>query len=261
MRNTLSAFYYGHTIDDTNNLLDFKEGVGSELTAELNIGEYTLTDFASEVARALNDTLGSSFTYAVTVNRTTRIITITATGGSFTLLASTGSHKEVGPWSLLGFSSDTSSATSHAASSASGFSWRPQFVAQDWVDFEDQQSAVDGVKRESASGIVEAISFGNKKIMDIRFMFITDKPMVTGSVFQNDTSGVSNARDFLEYAVTKADLEFIPDRDHPETFTKCILESTPDNKDGLGFKLNEMYARGLPGYYETGILKFRKVDT
>lgn len=54
MIRTKSKFYYGHTIDSDNNLLDFKEGAGTELTATLNVGEYSLTDFVTEVARALN---------------------------------------------------------------------------------------------------------------------------------------------------------------------------------------------------------------
>lgn len=256
MINTFCKFYYGHTVDETNYALDFKEGAGSELNANVEIGEYTLTDFASAVSNALNET--GALTYTVSVNRTTRIITISASG-SFTLLASTGSRVGIGIWSLLGFSVNTSSASSHAGTIASGSEWIPQFKPQDFVDFQDQQSSVDGVKRESANGSVEAISFGNRQIMDANFTFITDIGQSSNAVITNDASGVSNARTFLEYATTKADLEFIPDKNSPSTFTKCILESTSESKDGLGFKLKELYARGLPGYYETGVLKFRKV--
>jgi hypothetical protein len=70
---------------------------------------------------------------------------------------------------------------------------------------------------------------------------------------------VSDARTFLAYAVTKADLEFIPDVSSASVFTKCILESTDADSNGLGFKLKEMYSQGLVGYYETGLLKFRQI--
>jgi hypothetical protein len=118
---------------------------------------------------------------------------------------------------------------------------------------------VDGVKRESTSGQVEAVSFGTKKIMDANFTFITNIVQRSTSPIEHDTDGYESAIDFLEYAITKGDMEWMADRDTPATYTKVILESTPSDRDGLGFELNELYAKGLPGYYETGILKFREI--
>ena len=51
----------------------------------------------------------------------------------------------------------------------------------------------------------------------------------------------------------------MPDRDTPSTFTKCILESTPADKNGTGFRLRELYSSGLTNYFESGTLKFREV--
>ena len=70
MIKTKSKFYYGHTIDIDNNLLDFKEGAGAELTATLSVGEYSLTNFVTELIRALND--AGSLTYSGSLNRTTK---------------------------------------------------------------------------------------------------------------------------------------------------------------------------------------------
>ncbi len=256
MIQTKSSFYYGHTITEENRYLDFKEGAGPEMTAVLDIGEYTLTDFLSTVARALND--ASALDYLVEVDRVTRLITV-STSSAFTFLASTGTNIGRGPWSLLGFAVDTSSANSHTATLVSGSEWRPQYMGQDFVDFEDQQDAIDGVVRQSTSGRVEAVKFGNKKTMDVSWKFITDIFQSANSPIENQTNGLANARTFLEYAVTKADLEFIPDRANPSVFTKCILDSTPESKDGLAFKLKELYSQGLVGYYDTGVLKFRKL--
>lgn len=257
MIQTFSAFYYGHSIDSSNYYLNFKEGVGPELTAQLNVGEYSLTDFCTEVSRAMNS--AGALTYSVTVDRSTRLITV-STSSAFTLLAGTGTNISAGVFSLLGFSADTASATSHLATSASGFSWEPQFKAQDFVDFEDQQSAIDGVVKKATNGTVEAVKFGNQKIMDANFLFITDIAQSNDCVLKSDSSGVDNARSFLEYATTKADLEFVPDIENPDTFFKCLLESTVESSTGTGFKLKEMYAKGLPGYFETGILKFRLIE-
>lgn len=257
MIQTLSAFIYGHTVTQNNRYLDFKEGAGPELTAVVDIGEYSFTDFLNAVARALN--AAGALTYTVTANRTTRVITISASGNC-TLLGATGTNVGRGLWSLMGFSAaDTASASTHNGSSASGSLWEPQFKGQDFVDFQDQQDALEGTVRQSASGKVEAVKFGNKKIMDVNFKFITDIAQSPLSPITHDASGVTNARSFLEYAISKADLEFIPNKSDMDTFTKCILESTPESKDGIGFKLKEQYAQGFVGYYETGLLKFRQL--
>lgn len=262
MIRTRSSFFYGHTITESNNLLDFKEGAGSELTATLNVGEYSLTDFLTEVARALN--AAGALTFSLSVNRSTRIVTISGSG-AFTLLGSTGTHVGNDAYSLLGFAaSDTSSATSHAGASASGSEWRPQWVMQDYVSFDDNVSSIDGIARESTSGKVEVVSFGKRYIMECNFKLITNnyqKPISSGDSLslEYDSSGVSNARAFLTYAISKAPIEVMLNRDLPNTFETCILESTPESQDGLAFKLKEMYSIKLPSYYETGLLKFRRV--
>lgn len=256
MIQTMSQYYYGHTISTVNNWIDFKEGAGPEISAEFDVGEYSLTDFVTEGARVLNGAGGQ--TYTVSVDRTTRIITVSAPG-PFTFLASSGTNFGRGVWPLIGFSADTSSATSHVATSASGYSWRPQYMGQSFVDFLDQQSAIDGVTRVSANGIVEAVKFGTKNIMDVNWKFITNYNQPSGSPVENQANAESNARDFMLYAITKADLEFMPDRDDPDTFTKCLLEATVEDGNGLGFKLKELYDQGLVGYWETGLLKFRKL--
>lgn len=254
---TRSMFYYGHTVDETNYKIDFKEGADPVLVAEVAIGEYTPTDFCTAVARALN--LVGTFDYTVTFNRTTRIITVTAVGGSFVLLAATGDNAANSTLPLMGFTADSALATSAVGTAASGFVWRPQFKIQDFVDFQDQQEAVDGVSRESTSGKVESVRFGTTYFMDARFTFITDIPQPGNNGIESNTSGVSEARDFMEYATTRADLEFMPDRDDVNTYVKCILDSTPESKDGISFKLKEQYSKGLIGYWDTGVLKFRLV--
>lgn len=252
---TKCSFYYGHTISENNSYIDFQEGADPVLVAQVAVGEYSFTDFLNAVALALND--NGTLNYSVSANRATRIVTITA-DGNFRILGATGVNSGQSVGGLIGIQTDTALALSHTGTFASGSSWEPQFYPQDYVDFEDQQSAIDGVIKQSASGKVETVSFGRKKIMEANFRFITDVPQ-NNSVIVSDSSAVLKARTFLEYAITKADLEFIPDKLKPETFVKCILESTPEDQNGLGFKLKELYSLGLAGYYETGVLKFRRI--
>lgn len=255
---TYSKFYYGHTINETNKYVNFKENGGAtEKTAILNVGEYSLTDFINEYARAMNAAAVEDIT--VSVDRVTRFI-VTNSTGSINLLAGTGTQVGSSAFQLIGLDADSGFANSVFSTFASGYEWAPQFKAQDYVNFNDNQSAIDGVVRKTTNGRVEAVSFGTQKIMECNFRFITNIQMPPNYPILNDNSGYDNARSFMVYAVTKADLEFIPDIASPNTFNKCLLESTPENGDGLGFKLKELYGIGLPDYYETGILKFRLIS-
>ena len=254
MIDTKPLFYYGIEIKESNSWLDYQEGAGPIKSVQLNLGNYTPSTFAIEIARAM--TGGSTLTYSASLNRTTRIITISTTS-NFKLLQSTGPHSADGVWNELSFGGDTALGLLHACVSAVGDEWRPQFLPQDWVPFEHNVSAVDGVRKEATSGAVETVSFGSKEVMEMNFTFITNR-FVDGP-FDNDSQGVEKALSFLRYATTSADLEFMQDRDNPDNFVMSILESTPENSNGLGFKLKELYGKGLPMFYETGLLKFRKV--
>ena len=52
-------------------------------------------------------------------------------------------------------------------------------------------------------------------------------------------------------------MEFMPDRDTPSTYNRCILDSTAASSKGTGFRINE--TAQLQNWYETGRLVFREV--
>lgn len=254
---TRSKFYFGHTITADNQNLDFKEGAGSELTAVLEIGTYSLEEFAAEIERAM--TVAGTFVYTVTVNRTTRVITIAA-DSAITLLGATGTHIGTGVFSLAGFAaSDTGSATSHVGGSASGSSYATQFVPQDYIAPDDWQAATDGVVNKSASGRIEVVRFGTETFFQMNLKYITSVALGSGSPIRYSATGLADARTFMQYLTTKARVEFMPDEDTPGTYSTVILESTPDDKNGLAYMLKEMIGQHLPGFFETGKLKFRVV--
>lgn len=256
---THSKFYYGHTITADNQNLDFDEGSG-ELTAVLEIGSYTLTEFVAELQRALR-AVQVSRVFTVSVNRSTRVITISATGGNFSLLAATGSHIGTGVFTLAGFSAvDLSGAATYAGDGASGSEYATQFIAQSHIASEDFQSATDATVHKSASGRVEVVRFGVEKFVQINLRFITSRALGAASPIRENLTGVEDARLLMQYLTTKARVEWIEDEDTPGTFESVILESTEENKDGIAYRLKEQYGQGLPGFFETGILKFRVVD-
>ena len=252
MLNTMSKWYYGHYIDSTNNTLPFNDG--TDRTATLNVGDYSLTEFVTEIARALN--AASSLTFSASVDRSTRRITITGSS-NFELQTTTGASAN--PFSLMGFSgADKTGANNYTGAAASGSEFKPQLKLQKYIAFGDEQLASYSNVAKSASGAVEVVSFGTDDFMTCEVAYQTNNT-VTGSIIENQTNGLDNLRTFLQYAVNKRKLEFIPDRDTPATFFKTILESTNASGDGTGYRLNE-YLGIMPGFFSSGTLRFRKLS-
>lgn len=255
---SFSLFYYGFDVTTENIYLNFNEGAG-ERTAIVPVGSYTMTDMANAIENALN-TYAFSRVFTVTVNRTTRVFTISA-DGNFSLLPVTGTQASESVLPSIGFTTDRSGASSYAANLPAGFEFEPQFRLQNYVPIEHWTGAALATVNKAATGRIEVIKFGSESFMQASIPYITDIAQISqNEVLKNNPTGVQDAVNFLIFAVTKAPLEFMPDIDDPSTFYEIILESTPDNKDGVGFKLMEMYDKALPGYYDTGILKFRQVE-
>lgn len=257
---TFSKFYYGFEVTASNNKLDFNEGSG-EITITIDSGSYTGTEIAVEIQSKLNASSGAN-TYTCSFNRSTRIFTI-ASNSAMTLLTNTGSNSANSIYSSLGYStaSDTSSTTSHAAGSALGTEYKPQFKLQDYIPKENWIEQLHSAVNETITGEQELFTYGNKNMMQCRIKYITDIPQpASNGVIENNASGVSQARSFLQWVAKKNSVEFMPDRDTPSSYDTYILMKNEYSNDGTTARLKEMYDISLPGYYDTGILLFRKVD-
>jgi hypothetical protein len=259
MITTKSQFYYGHTISNGANgslgnfRIDFDEGSGP-LVATLNPGDYTLTTFALEVKRAMD--LVGTLTYTVSVNRNTRILTISATG-TFDLLTSTGVSSGTAVWGLLGFTTtaDKTGASSYVGELPSGSVYRPQAVLRDYIGKEDNLEKLDAVVNVSVSGVVQTVQFGNVSYFEFNIQPITNLKLNQCNAIDNNPNAVQQARDFFNYAITKAVMEFMPDRDSTNTFSTVILESTSASKQGTAFALETLAAQ----VYESGTMKLREI--
>ena len=251
---TKSTFYYGHTITLQNQAINFDEGGGSPLTATIDLGEYTLNTFADAVASAMN--LAGTQEYSVSVDRFTRTLTISAPL-NFSLLPVTGADANQSAFELMGFTVDVSGSNSYAGDSPSGSAYSPQFLLQRYVDFTDDVETNNVSVNESASGRVEVVSYGQIEFMTCNITFATD--IVPQGVIEENPTGVKDLNDFMRYLITKAPVEFIPDRNNPNVFTDTLLERTPESQNGTSFRLRELYARNLTGYFEPGTLRFRKI--
>lgn len=252
---THSRFYYGYVVTAINNQIDFDEGAG-ELTAVIPIGEYTLTEFAQTIEDQLN--LAGTLTYTVAVNRTTRVLTISA-GANFDLLVSSGTHFGTSAYTTMGFTGPDLTGASSYFGSTTGNEYVTQFFIQDFTHADDWKRAIDATVNKTASGRVEVVNFGQESFFEWNFRFVTDRDM-TGSFIRNNATGRADLRALMDFLITKSPVEFMPDEDDQATFYKVMIEATPDSSSGTGYKLNEMDSMGLPGFFETGTLKFRRFE-
>ena len=254
---THSLFYYGHKVDDTNNMINFKEGAGPEKTAELPVGAYSLTKYLEIVVAALN--AASSLDWSGSVDRSTRLVTLISSGTA-SLLWGSGANSASTPALLLGYTqTDMVNLTSFVAPNPTGYSYSPQFPLQDYKGKDKNKKLVNAVVSKSATGDSVSIqSFGVDRFMKCNIKFITNNP--TDGVLRNNTSAVEEAIAFMDYAVEKNPMEFMEDENDPDTFDKVYLENTSMSQDGTSYELMEYVDRNLPEFYESGSLTFKIIN-
>lgn len=254
---TRSQFFYGFTVvENENDWIDFDEG-GSEISFQLTPGDYSFEDYISAISSGMSSS--GTQTYISSLNRSTRLVTISATA-NFSLLPVTGSHNGTSAFSSIGFTADKTLSNSYVSDSAGGNVYRPQFLLQNYIPTENFQRAVNETINETASGIVEVVKFGTVKYMQCSIDFATDIAQSGSGPIENNASGVSDLITFMVHCTSKKPVEFMADRDTPSTYQKLLLESTPSAATGTGFRLKEAWEAGYSGlanYYFTGNLTFR----
>ena len=254
---TLSKFYYGHVVTSLNRYIDFKEGslANPELTATLNVGDYTATEYAAEVQRAMR--VAGALVYTVSFNRTTRKLTISAPS-NFYLTVTGGSHLGTTAYTMMGFTGNFGPVTTATANTTTGKEYRNQYPLFKYTDPSENLVKETASVNVSAVGVTQLISFGDGARAEMNIRLITNKTGLKNNPFYENVNGKADAIEFMSYVISKYKVEFMPDVDIPATFYKLIIESTGDSRNGTEFYLKNMKT---PGVYETGNLVFRKVLT
>jgi len=257
MIDTRSVFYYGNVVEVTSNTLRINEGA-ADVDVTIPSGRYSLSRYIEVVSTAINSSLSDDYT--VIVDRETRLVTIiNDQANNFELKVADIFPLNSG-FPILGFKTEVnlSGASQYTSDSASGKAYFPQMKLQKYIDFEIQKEYLNGTVKESADGVPEVVSFGLVEFMSCNIISITNREMIINSPMENNPTGYEDAVSFMDYLITKGGIEFIPDRDNRDSFTTCILESTPRSKSGIGYRLEENFK--LLGFYETGTLTFRKTE-
>jgi len=255
---TRCCFYYDFEITELNYAIDLDEG-GGELQASLRQGFYTLEDLAVEAQRALNAS-GGTYNYFVGVDRDSRLLTISEeNSNTFSLLWSTGSRTGINAGAILSFSdaADLSGASTYTGTLPTGKVFEPQFLLQSYVDEENYQESISATRNESSAGIVEVCRFGTRKYVEFNITFQNNGKTTCGSPIEESATGYDDLVEFMKWVTKIGGVEMMKDRDNKLNYISLLIEKTPLNSRGTGYKLKELYTRGLPGFYETGVLRFR----
>tara|TARA_R110000868_G_C10972548_1_gene770414 strand:- start:9999 stop:10772 length:774 start_codon:yes stop_codon:yes gene_type:complete len=251
---TRSAFIYGHTIDDDNSFINFTEDGIIELSATIEVGSYTITQFTDAIAKALNEVGDNNYT--ATLDRITRKISVSS-DASFSFLVTTGSNISISAFPLMGFTTDQTGLLTYEADEESGTYYTPQATLRRYKDSEDNQSSVQSKVNESSEGDIELVTYGTRTFTSFNIKYITDITGQSGNVAEDDPNGRLNANLFMRYIRLKRPIEFMPDRDTPSDFKSMFLEKTSQGADGTKYELQELYAEKLAFYFQTGTLLFR----
>jgi hypothetical protein len=251
-----SKFYYSFQVDATNQYLSFDEGSG-EVVATIRRGKYAPTQGLLEVASQMNNVGG--LTYTVSMNRATRKVTISSTS-NFTLKVNSGSTFASSIFALLGFTgADRTGASSYTGNLQIAKEYAVQFKVQDYIAPEHYKKSVDTTIKKAADGTVEVVTFGLERYIQLNIKYVTNKAS-DGQVIRYNANGVEDLVEFLDWLITKAPCEFIPDEDDPASYFTVLLDKTPDGQTGTDYILKELYAQNLAGYFESGRLIFRVVE-
>lgn len=253
---TRSLFYYGGEITRTSANLDFDEG-GLEIQAVMDVGDYTMADLATEMARAMSEV--GSLTYTGTFNRTTRKITIASTA-PFTLRSNTGTRVGTSAWIMLGFSTaaNHTGASTYTGDTGAAYAYQTQYPVSQYTAEEHSIVKESSTTNVSATGVTQQIYFAEGARIEMNIRLISDKTGISScqSGFYENATGISDFMAFMRRIMHKGKLEFMKDVATPASFTKVILDSTKEDRSAQKFELKNMKT---PDWYESGQLVFRKV--
>lgn len=251
-----SLILYGYEVGVSNQNLDFiAVSGGPVLTAQVPLGDYSLTTLLSAVAHALlsaDPTSGQ--VYFATANRAVlggleNRVTLAASGGLsgtfFSLMFGSGPHASTSIDGLLGFAStDRTGSTSYTGTTTTGTTLIPDFIGYNFAD-QNQQAKLLGAVNISASGLKESVVFNEQYFIDVEFKY-------------EPKSKLAQWVGFRDWAIQQRPFDFTPEISSPSVFSPVTFEKTQYDSKGMGFLMKEMLP-DFPNYYTTGAINMRVV--
>lgn len=244
-----SLFLYGYTITASNQNIPFKiSGGGSELTAVVPAGNYTLTTLMSAIVLAL-ETADPAHIYTVTADRTLSSnlqnrVTIATNGVFLSLLFSSGTTASTSIRTVIGFAStDRTGATTYTGTVTTGTVLQTAWWGFNYQPPESYQRNM-GNTSLSASGLRETVSWSIQRFITVEFKYESQADMIA---YWNPLN---------IWMIETKPFEFTPNTVAPTVVYSVTLEKSSSDGKGLGFMMKEMLP-DFPFRYTTGAMEFR----
>ncbi|MBL0233244.1 MAG: hypothetical protein IPQ08_06225 [Chitinophagaceae bacterium] len=253
----VALFLYGFDVSfNVNRYINFKNAsLGPELTATLNVGNYTATEYMAAIKAAMELVDGVN-TYTVTLNRsingnTENRMTISTSGSFLSILFGTGTSAANSPATLIGFiSTDHVGFTSYTGTFSSGTILIPSLMPYTYNYLGPENFTMkDGVKNISSSGIKETLVFADQRFFEGEWKYIANFGISTE---------LTQWQALVDYMTRQLSFEFTRSiNENPNLYEQCTLEKTPQDSNGMGHQFKQMMGEGLYRFYTTGPLTFR----
>lgn len=233
---------YGYTVTQNNQNLTFSTTNGT-FTATISVGYYSLATLLTAIQTAMQS-IDTSDVFNLTADRTlsggtqNRITINCITSASFSLLFSSGNANNLA--AILGFAtSDFTGSTSYTGTLTTGIGFQPTQFVYTYVP-SSRWSKRFGSVNISASGVKEAIVFGEQNFWSMQFKF------------EQTAAVISNWEPVISWLAAQRPIDFTPDITIPGTFGSGTLE-----KPALELSMTEMLPQ-LPNHWQTPLMTFRK---
>lgn len=244
-----SLFLYGYTITSTNQNIPFKiAGGGSELTAVIAAGNYTLATLMTAIVTAM-ETADPAHIYTVTADRTLSSnlqnrVTIATNGVFLSLLFSSGTTASTSVRDVIGFAhTDRTGATTYTGTLTTGTALQTSWWGFNYQPPTSYQKNMGNVS-VSASGLKETISWSIQKFITVEFRYESQADMV------------AYWQPLMAWMIIGKPFDFTPNTVAPTVFYSVTLEKSSVDGKGLGFMMKEQLP-DFPFRYTTGALEFR----
>jgi hypothetical protein len=251
-----ALFLYGFDVTIANQYINFKNSSGgAALTAVIPLGNYTCTNFLTQVATQMQ-IADPSNVYTATITRgvpavNSNQVTISTSGSYLSLLFGTGVSAPNSCAGLLGFNYvDYTGHTSYTGYKNAGTILYPDYPVYDYLG-PNEYVTNEMSKSISAAGIKETLVFTQMQFIEGNWKYINN----FGS-----NSQLTQWEVFLKYCIKQLQFEFCQSvYEDPTTVYPVTFEAGAGGKDGGGYKLMLMNKDGLYRFYETGQMTFRVV--
>ena len=244
-----SLFLYGLEVTETNRYLDFKTSFGgSQLTATLRLGYYSLSGLMTEVQSQLKSA-APAYSWFVTADRTfsggtQNRVSIQTSSVYLEINFATGTHASTNCALLLGFpNADQTGDVTYTGTSTAGTALVTEWWGKNYRPPELYRKNF-GAVNVSASGEKESVVWALQRFIEVEYQY------------ESQTKAYTQWSPLIDWMIQQRRFDFTPEISAPSNVYDCTLEKSSADGKGLAFNMKEMLPQ-FPFRFTTGAMTFR----